>query len=85
MLSQKVELTDELERFVNDKVRSGRFEDASEVVRAALRMLAREEQEDEVKIATLRAAIEEGDASGIAEGDVFQRVRQTLNLPRSPG
>jgi|HubBroStandDraft_6_1064221.scaffolds.fasta_scaffold65085_2 hypothetical protein len=29
----------------------------------------------------LRAAIDEGDASGIAEGDVFARVREALKLP----
>jgi hypothetical protein len=29
----------------------------------------------------LRAAIDEGDASGIAEGDVFARVRRARNLP----
>jgi hypothetical protein len=32
------------------------------------------------KSAALRAAIEEGDASGIAEGNVFERVRKKLNL-----
>jgi predicted RNase H-like HicB family nuclease len=32
----------------------------------------------------LRAAIEEGDVSGIAKGDVFARVRETLNLPTTP-
>lgn len=31
----------------------------------------------------LRAAIDEGDASGIAEGNVFAQVRETLNLPGS--
>jgi hypothetical protein len=30
----------------------------------------------------LRAAIDEGDASGIAEGDSFGRVRQKLQLPK---
>jgi hypothetical protein len=39
-----------------------------------------EEQQDEEKLARLRAAIDEGDASGIAEGDPFARVRETLNL-----
>ena len=29
----------------------------------------------------LRTAIDEGDASGVAEGDVFARVRETLKLP----
>lgn len=63
------------------KVESGRYENASEVVRAALRTLEREEQEYEAKLAGLRAAIDEGDASGIAEGDVFARVRETLHFP----
>ncbi|MGA2738363.1 MAG: hypothetical protein ABSG65_13060 [Bryobacteraceae bacterium] len=39
------------------------------------------EQQDEAKLAALRSAIDEGDASGIAEGDVFDRVRKALNLP----
>jgi antitoxin ParD1/3/4 len=74
-------LTDELDRFVLQKVESGRYENASEVVRAALRPLEREEQQDEAKLAALRAAIDEGDASGLAEGNVFDRVRKTLKLP----
>ena len=39
------------------------------------------EWEYEAKLAVLRAAIAEGDASGIAEGDVFARVRESLNFP----
>ncbi len=38
----------------------------------------------EAKLATLRAAIDEGDASGIAEADVFARVRKKLNLLVKP-
>lgn len=76
-------LTDELDRFVLTKVESGRHENASEVVRAALRTLEREEQQYELKLAGLRAAIDEGDASGIAEGDPFARVREALHLPAS--
>ncbi|MBI2150791.1 MAG: type II toxin-antitoxin system ParD family antitoxin [Acidobacteria bacterium] len=81
MPTRNVNLTDELDRFVLKKVESGRYENASEVVRAALRTLEREEQEYEAKLAALRAAIDEGDASGVAEGDAFTRVRETLNLP----
>jgi antitoxin ParD1/3/4 len=81
MPTRNVNLTDELDRFVLAKVESGRFENASEVVRAALRILEREEQRHEAKVAALRSAIDEGDASGIAEGKVFARVRETLNLP----
>jgi antitoxin ParD1/3/4 len=79
--TRNVNLTDELDRFVLEKVESGRYEDASEVVRAALRTLEREEQQYEAKLAALRAAIDEGDASGMAQGNVFDRVRKTLNLP----
>ncbi len=81
MPTRNVNLTDELDRFVATRIENGRYESASEVVRAALRTLEREEQEYEAKLALLRQAIDEGDASGIAEGDVIARVRETLNLP----
>jgi antitoxin ParD1/3/4 len=83
MPTRNVNLTRELDRFVATKVKSGRYENASEVVRAGLRTLEREEQQYEAKLAALRAAIDEGDASGIAEGDVFGRVRKTLKLSGS--
>jgi len=82
MPTRNVNLTDELDRFVLSKVESGRFENASEVVRAALRTFEREEREYEVKLATLRAAIDEGDASGVAEGNPFALLREKLKLPR---
>jgi antitoxin ParD1/3/4 len=75
-------LTDDLESFVLAKVESGRYENASEVVRAALRTLEHEEQEFEAKLLALRAAIDEGEASGVAEGNPFERVRASLGLPR---
>jgi antitoxin ParD1/3/4 len=81
MPTRNVSLTKELERFVTTKVESGRFENASEVVRAGLRALEREEQEYEAKLAALRAAIKIGDESGFVRGDVFARVRRKLNLP----
>lgn len=45
----------------------------------------REEQQYEAKLAALRRAIDEGDASGVAAGNVFARVRKTLALPRPSG
>ncbi len=66
MPTRNVNLTDDLDRFVARKVKSGRYENASEVVRAGLRTLEREERQYEAKLAALRAAIDEGDASGIA-------------------
>jgi antitoxin ParD1/3/4 len=80
MPTRNVNLTVELDSFILARVESGRFENASEVVRSALRTLEREERVFEAKLAALRAAIDEGDASGVAEGDVFAQVRETLNL-----
>jgi antitoxin ParD1/3/4 len=76
MMTHAIRLTRELDRFVAMKVKRGDYENASEVVRAALRMLQRAEQ-NEVKLAALRFAIDEGDGSGIAKGDVFARARRT--------
>lgn len=83
MPTRNVNLTNALDHFVAKKVKSGRYENASEVVRAGLRALEREEQQYEAKLAVLRAAIDEGDASGIATGNVFGRVRKAIKLPVS--
>jgi antitoxin ParD1/3/4 len=83
MPTRNVNLTEELDRFVAAKVKSGRYENASEVLRAALRTLEREEQQHQAKLAALRSAIDEGDASGIAKEQVFSRVRKALKLRAS--
>ena len=80
MPTRNVNLTGKLDRFVAKKVRAGLYDNASEVVRAGLRTLQREEQEFEAKLVALRAAIDEGDSSGIARGNVFARVRKSLKL-----
>ena len=82
MPTRNVNLTKELDSFVVARVESGRFENASEVVRATLRTLERDERLYETKLAALRAAIDEGDASGVVEGDVFVEVRKELKLSK---
>jgi antitoxin ParD1/3/4 len=80
MPTRNVSLTGKLDRFVAKKVKTGLYENASEVVRAGLRSLEREEQQFEAKLAVLRAAIDDGDASGIARGNAFVRVRKALRI-----
>jgi antitoxin ParD1/3/4 len=45
MPTRNISLTTELDSFITTRVRTGRYENASEVVRAALRSLEREESD----------------------------------------
>ena len=58
-----VSLGDYFENFVDKSVSKGRFKNASEVIRAGLRLL----EEEETKIITLRKAIKVGIESGLAK------------------
>ncbi len=63
MKTTTVALGSHFEDFIQASILSGRYNNASEVVRSGLRLLEAEEQ----KIAALRAAIDEGLNSGIVE------------------
>ena len=52
MPTRNVSLTVELDRFVAHCIESGRYENASEVVRAALRGLNQEERKQEHRLTT---------------------------------
>lgn len=58
-----ISLGDHFENFVDNSISTGRFKNASEVIRAGLRLL----EEEENKAMALRTAIEEGLASGVAK------------------
>lgn len=58
-----ITLGDHFDGFISGQVQSGRFGSASEVIRAALRLL----ENTETKLETLRKMLNEGELSGIAE------------------
>ena len=58
-----VSLGDYFENFVDNKISSGRYKNASEVIRAGLRLL----EEDENRIQILKSAIKDGLDSGISK------------------
>src|SRR5271155_742869 len=64
LMATNVSLTPELERFARDCVAEGRYNNVSEVVRAALRLLQDWEQERQRFTASLRDAEEEADREG---------------------
>lgn len=72
-----VSLGDHFEEFVDSKVASGRYHNASEVIRAGLRLL----EEEEVKFQTLKAAIQAGIESGLATD--FDPVKHLQALKKS--
>jgi antitoxin ParD1/3/4 len=55
-----VSLTPELVKFVADKIKSGMYGTASEVIREGLRLLAEKDQQREQKLAHLKALVKEG-------------------------
>ncbi len=61
-------LTPSLEQFVRDQANSGDYNNASEVVREALRLLKRVDERRALKTERLRAAIREGDEA-LARGE----------------
>jgi len=80
MPTRNVNLTPELDRFVASRVEGGHYANASEVMRSALRLLERDEQEYEEKMTALRAAIAVGDASPDVAPGVFSRLRRKYGL-----
>ena len=60
MPTRNVNLTEHFDRLIEAGVTSGRFSNASEVVREGLRLLEQREQEDKAKLEWLRAAAKEG-------------------------
>lgn len=60
MPTRNVVLTDHQSDLVEDLVRTGRYQNASEVLREGLRLVEQRERRDAAKLALLRAAVGEG-------------------------
>lgn len=71
-----VALSTHFENFVREQVDSGRYNNASEVVRAGLRLLEDQQKTEAMKLEALRAAIAAGLASGpaVSADQVFDRL-----------
>jgi antitoxin ParD1/3/4 len=72
MKTTTVALGQHFDEFISTSIRGGRYTSASEVIRAGLRRL----EEDEQKISALRAAIDEGEASGYMDFDFDAHLKE---------
>jgi antitoxin ParD1/3/4 len=78
-----VSLTPELERYINEKVETGSYRSASEVVRESVRLLQRVEEDRAARLAALRRDIHEAIAEldrgeGIDGEEVFAEILGAL-------
>jgi len=62
-----ISLTPKLEGFVQAKVKTGDHNNASEVIREALRVLPERETGRKVQVGSLRKLLREGEDSGVRE------------------
>jgi antitoxin ParD1/3/4 len=68
MPTRNINLTERLDRFVETSVSAVRYQNASEVVRDALRLLEQRNEECALRLELLRAAVNEGEAA-LARGE----------------
>lgn len=60
MPTRNINLTERYDQFVEEQVKAGRYQNASEVLRAGLRLLEQQTQAEEQKLKVLRKLAAEG-------------------------
>ena len=78
-----ISLTPELDAFLQKRVKSGRYQTSSEVVREALRLLQRQEKERDQAFKQLKARLERAagqpERGEILDGDdIFEELRELI-------
>lgn len=77
-MQMNVSLTEELHKIVQEKVNSGLYSNASEVIRDAIRKLEREEKKESAW-SKLNSILEEAEHSGRSTSSIDDIVSRSLN------
>jgi antitoxin ParD1/3/4 len=81
-----ISITPELDAFLQNRVKSGRYQTTSEVVREALRLLERQAKERDDALRQLKTKLRKGAAQaerGELDGDeVFKELREMIKQRR---
>jgi antitoxin ParD1/3/4 len=81
MPTRNVNLTEHYDQFVEKQIAVGRYKNASEVMRAGLRLLEQQTTEDAEKLAVLRGLAAEGfDALARGEGMILEGDQQLTDF-----
>jgi antitoxin ParD1/3/4 len=82
MPTRNINLTDYYDRFIEQSVAGGKYQNASEMVREALRLLEQRQSEDAARLDRLRAAakagfdsIDRGEYRDVDVRDIAEHVR----------
>ncbi|ERT14282.1 type II toxin-antitoxin system ParD family antitoxin [Photorhabdus temperata] len=74
-----VSMGEQLDRFVQHMIESGRYGNASEVMRSALRLLEQQEAYDEIVRKAVIAGLESGESS-LALRDIAEQRKRRHNV-----
>ncbi|MAC77835.1 MAG: type II toxin-antitoxin system ParD family antitoxin [Rhodobacteraceae bacterium] len=83
MATRNVVLTDLQSRFIDDLVATGRYQNASEALRAGLRLLEREETEMQELKVRLSRGVAQARAGAFAEGSGEEAMRRVFSASTS--
>jgi antitoxin ParD1/3/4 len=85
MPTRNVVLSEQQEKIIQDLVSSGQYQNASEVLREGLRLLARREAEEKAKLHAMReaarigvGALDRGEFKEFADGDDLVRYLEKI-------
>jgi len=84
MPTHNVNLPDQQSRFIQQRIKSGRYQNASEVVRAGLRLLEQQEAEDKLRLKALRQiaqdafdGLDRGESTTLTPDALDEYLKQT--------
>jgi antitoxin ParD1/3/4 len=89
MPTRNINLTEHFDRLISAEVKSGRYGNASEVVREGLRLIEQRKREEEAKLKWLRGAVQAGidqldRGEGIKAGSLAELNRAIDRLNFAP-
>ncbi len=85
MVKKSISVTDQQNNWIKAKIETGHFASESEIVRELIRERQIREQETPAEIAAIRAALIEGEKSGISDrniDEIWEEARQRHKAKR---